>query len=155
MIDAPEFDDSPEQAAKIARWTALNSFAARLLGSAVRLWTNFALWELRDGLEEPPVNDQARDTHLITASEWIIHAGPVLCGAALDRARLDEHDTQSLRPGSLYEGGSAGFSRERWNFWVDRLDELRSAATDEEVKEEAQTAWEMIQSLVVGYMLSM
>ncbi|KAL7924678.1 hypothetical protein ACQKWADRAFT_285657 [Trichoderma austrokoningii] len=39
----PDFDNSPGDATKIAQWKSLNSFAARLLGTSVGSWTNFAL----------------------------------------------------------------------------------------------------------------
>ncbi|KAL7931754.1 hypothetical protein V8C35DRAFT_309411 [Trichoderma chlorosporum] len=149
----PEFDGSADQATKIEQWKSLNSFAAYLLGASVQYWSNLALWELRDALEEPHLNEQAKDTRLITASEWIIRAGPVLCGECLRRTRLDEQSKQALAPGALFEGGDPGFTEDRWAFWVKRLDELKAAAVDEDVKDKMETAWEMILSLEVGVVL--
>ncbi|KAM0252878.1 hypothetical protein ACHAQJ_007508 [Trichoderma viride] len=143
---APEFNNSPDQATKIAQWISLNSFAARLLGSSVQSWTNFALWELRDRLEEPLPSEQARDTHLTTASEWITHAGKVLYDEARKGAQLDEEKVQSLRPGSLLEGGSSGFSEARWNFWKKKLEEL-SVGASAEAKKRTDKALEVMKSL--------
>ncbi|KAH0492640.1 hypothetical protein TgHK011_007585 [Trichoderma gracile] len=142
----PNFDGSPEEATEIAQWISLNSFAARLLGASAQSWTNFALWELRDGLEEPLPNDQARDTHLTTASEWIIHAGKVLHDEGRKNAQLDDWDVRALRPGSLFEGGSSGFSQQRWSFWKKRLQEL-SAEADGRAKTRTQKALEVMDSL--------
>ncbi|PTB77829.1 hypothetical protein M440DRAFT_1421569 [Trichoderma longibrachiatum ATCC 18648] len=142
----PDFEGSPEDAAKIAEWLSLNSFAARLLGASAAFWTNFALWELRDGLEEPLSNEEARDTHLTTASEWMIRAGKVLYDEVRKNVELDEHDVRALAPGSLFEGGSPGSSQQRWTFWKKRLQEL-SAEAGAEAKTRTQKALEVMESL--------
>ncbi|RFU81863.1 hypothetical protein TARUN_326 [Trichoderma arundinaceum] len=144
----PNFDSSPEEATKIAQWISLNSFAARLLGSSVQSWTNFALWELRDGLEEPLPTQQAKDTHLITASEWITHAGRVLEGEGQKGTQLDENDTRALAAGTLLVEGGSGFSETRWRFWSKRLEEL-GADAGAEAKNRAEKALEVIRSLGV------
>ncbi|KAH6605692.1 hypothetical protein Trco_004845 [Trichoderma cornu-damae] len=140
----PEFDNnSPQQATTIAQWVSLNSFAARLLGSSVQSWTNFALWELRDALEEPPPTEQAKDMRLTTASEWIEHAGLQLEREGRKGTQLDEHDARALGPGSLLEGADSGFSKERWRFWGARLEEL-SAGASAETQERTRTALEVM-----------
>ncbi|KAL7788818.1 hypothetical protein V8C43DRAFT_287180 [Trichoderma afarasin] len=143
---SPEFDGKPDQATKIAQWLSINSFAARLLGASVSDWTNFAIWELRDGLEEPVSTDEARDTHLITASEWITQAGQVLYNETKNSIELDSQTTQALRPGSLVEGTKSGFNEERWSFWKKQLEEL-SAKASAEAKKRAEKALEVIKSL--------
>lgn len=146
LSGSPEFDNKPDQATKIAQWLSLNSFAARLLGASVSSWTNFAIWELRGGLEEPLSTDEARDTHLITASEWITQAGQVLYNETKNSIELDSQATQALSPGSLIEGTKSGFNEERWNFWKKRLEEL-SADASAEAKKRAEKALEVIKSL--------
>ncbi|KAL6874998.1 hypothetical protein J3F83DRAFT_535432 [Trichoderma novae-zelandiae] len=143
---SPEFNGSPDEASQIAQWLSLNSFAARLLGASVQSWTNFALWELRDGLEEPLSSDQARDTHLATASEWLIQAGKVLYDEVRKNAQLDEDNVRALGPGSLFEGGSSGFNAQRWTFWKKRLQEL-SADASAEAKKRTEKALEVMNSL--------
>ncbi|KAK1251939.1 hypothetical protein MKX07_007418 [Trichoderma sp. CBMAI-0711] len=142
----PDFNSSPEDAAKIAQWLSLNSFAARLLGASAQAWTNFALWELRDGLEEPLPNDHARDTRLLTASEWIIHAGRVLYDEVRNNNQLNDQEARALRPGSLLEGCSSGFNQQRWTFWKKRLQELSADASDT-AKARTQKAMEVMDSL--------
>ncbi|KAL6803835.1 hypothetical protein J3E68DRAFT_391653 [Trichoderma sp. SZMC 28012] len=143
---SPEFVGKPDQAAKIAQWLSLNSFAARLLSASVSSWTNFAVWELRDGLEEPLSTDEARDTHLITASEWITQAGQVLYKETKNSVELDSQATQVLSPGSLIKGTKSGFNEERWSFWKQRLEEL-SASARAEAKRRTEKALEVIKSL--------
>ncbi|KAL7938502.1 hypothetical protein V8C35DRAFT_80149 [Trichoderma chlorosporum] len=143
---SPEFNDSPDQASKIAQWLSLNSFAARLLSASVQPWTNFAIWELRDGLEEPLSTDKARDTHLMTTSEWIVQAGKILYDETQKSVQLEEQATRSLRPGSLIEEIESGFNQERWGFWKKRLEEL-SAKAGAEAKERAEKALEAMKGL--------
>ncbi|KAL6806617.1 hypothetical protein GGI42DRAFT_352419 [Trichoderma sp. SZMC 28013] len=143
---SPEFDNKPDQATKIAQWLSLNSFAARLLSASVQDWTNFAIWELRDGLEEPPSTDEARDTHLITASEWFTQAGQVLYNETKNSVELDSQATRALSPGSLIEGTNSGFNEERWIFWKKRLEEL-SADASAEAKKRVEKALEVIKVL--------
>lgn len=109
-------------------------------------WTNFALWELRDGLEEPLDSQEAKDTHLITASEWITHAGKVLYDEGRKGVPVDEDDVQSLSTGSLLEGEASGFSEVRWKFWKKKMEEL-SVGAGAEAKKRAQKALEVIKSL--------
>ncbi|KAM0466043.1 hypothetical protein ACHAPV_000996 [Trichoderma viride] len=142
----PNYDNSPEDATKIAQWKSLNSFAARLLGSSVESWTNFALWELRDGLEEPLESQQAKDTHLITASEWITHAGKVLYDEGRKGVPVDKDDVQSLSTGSLLKGEASGFSEARWSFWKKKIQEL-SVGAGADAKTRAEKALEVIKSL--------
>ncbi|KAL7907126.1 hypothetical protein GGI35DRAFT_481683 [Trichoderma velutinum] len=143
---SPEFNNKPDQATKIAQWLSLNSFAARLLSASVQSWTNFAIWELRDGLEEPLSTDEARDTYLITASEWITQAGQVLYDETKNSTQLESQAAQSLRPGSLIEGTESGFNEERWGLWKKRLEEL-SANAGAEAKKRAEKALEVIKNL--------
>ncbi|QYS95712.1 hypothetical protein H0G86_002988 [Trichoderma simmonsii] len=143
---SPDFDNKPDQATKIAQWLSLNSFAARLLGASVSDWTNFAIWELRDGLEEQLSTDEARDTHLITASEWITQAGQVLYKETKNSVELDSQATQALSPGSLIDGTKSGFNEERWSFWKQRLEEL-SANARAEAKKRTEKALEVIKNL--------
>ncbi|PTB44074.1 hypothetical protein M441DRAFT_340886 [Trichoderma asperellum CBS 433.97] len=142
----PTFDNSLGDATTIAQWKSLNSFAARLLGSSVQSWTNFALWELRQGLEEPLSSQQAKDTYLITTSEWITHAGKVLYDEGRKGAQLDEDDVRALRTGSLLKGEASGFSEVRWRFWKKKIEEL-SVEAGAEAKKRAEKALEVIKSL--------
>ncbi|EHK23862.1 uncharacterized protein TRIVIDRAFT_89354 [Trichoderma virens Gv29-8] len=143
---SPEFNGSSDQATKIAQWLSLNSFAARLLSASVQSWTNFALWELRDGLEEPLSTDEARDTYLITTSEWITQAGKVLYDETQKSIQLESQATQSLRPGKLIEETKPGFNEERWGFWKKRLEEL-SANASAEAKKRTEKALQVMKSL--------
>jgi hypothetical protein len=112
----------------------------------VQSWTNFALWELRDRLEEPLSSEQARDTYLTTSSEWIIHAGKVLYDEGRKGTKLEEDAVRSLRPGSLLEGGDSGFNEARWKFWKKKLEEL-SVGASAEAKKRTEKALKVMNSL--------
>ena len=143
----PKFDNSSEDNAAIESWLNLNSFAARLLGASITSWDNFAIWALREGLEDEPKNEVARDAHVAVAHEWIIHAGRVLNEKAREPEDLDDAGKRALRPGKLFRGES-GLNAERWQFWGERLETLGKEAVGKEgVKDKALKAAETIKSL--------
>ena len=124
----PKFDKSQDDSKKISQWISLNSIAARLLGSGVQTWTNFAIWALRETLEIPPPNDTARDAGLGVAAVWFIHAGKELRSEIAEAHELSESEKRSLAPGKLFSEGQSGLSEERWNFWRNRVEELGAEA---------------------------
>lgn len=97
-------------------------------------------------MEEPLGSQQAKDTHLITASEWITHAGKVLYDEGRKGVPVDKDDVQSLSTGSLLKGEASGFSEARWNFWKKKIQEL-SVGAGAEAKKRAEKALEAIKSL--------
>lgn len=109
-------------------------------------WTNFALWELRDGLEEPLDSQQAKDTTLIIAAEWFTHAGRVLYDEGRERVLLEEDEERSLGTGSLLKDEPSGFGEARWNFWKKRIQEL-SVGAGAEAKKRAEKTLEVIKSI--------
>lgn len=76
----------------------------------------------------------------------MIKAGKVLYDEVRKNVELDEHDVRALAPGSLFEGGSPGFSQQRWTFWKKRLQEL-SAEAGAKAKTRTQKALEVMESL--------
>ena len=81
------FDGSDRDNEAIREWISLNSFAARMFGTKLQSWDNFAIWELRSGLEEPPLSTpSAKETSLATACEWITHAATSCTGRATPAA---------------------------------------------------------------------
>lgn len=134
-IVKPEFDGSETHAA-IQKWISLNSFAARILGSKLQESFNLGVWELRDGLEEKHPSEAARDTHLSTASEWLLHAGEELHRFSSAAAgSLNDWEVSVTSTGSLVPAPSKGPSLTRWSFWKTRLGEL-SQEMSHEAKEE-------------------
>lgn len=142
----PALDGTGQDASAIAEWVSLNSFAARVLGGSLQSWENFAIWELRDSLEEDPASSTARDAHLATASQWFIYAGKVLYDLSRNPTELDEASARALTTGKLLDA-KPGFSEERWKFWRQRLAELVKETQSKELKETVDKALDEIKSL--------
>ncbi|KAK5995193.1 hypothetical protein PT974_03591 [Cladobotryum mycophilum] len=142
----PEFNGTEQDTLRIAEWISLNSFAARIVGESIQPWTNFGLWELRDGLEQPLSSAIAKETYLTTTSEWLTHAGKVLHEEGKKVVQLDEHDLRALASGKLFKG-KPGFSDERWNFWRQRLEELSAEAGHGEVVTRTEKAIEVMNGI--------
>lgn len=108
-------------------WLNLNSYNARLYGSAIHRWRNFPIWQLREGLEAELGPDQhENDCKIAVACEWIIQAGPKLLRETLiNENDLDEQRKKSLSGGELW-AGLPGLTTERWGFWKRRLAEVKA-----------------------------
>jgi len=113
----------------------------------------FAIWELRNGLEE---NDEEMgpkkiaEARVQVASEWIIQGARLLLRESLRNSLSAEPEDAThgspYRGGSLYSG-TRGHNLERWGFWKRRLLELREnvciqVSIDEAAKEMADTELE-------------
>ncbi|KAK2590956.1 hypothetical protein QQS21_011352 [Conoideocrella luteorostrata] len=145
---SPDFDASDDDNKTIEEWISLNSFAARLYGASLQDWHNFAIWELRSGLEETPEDrPNAKDTRIATAYEWIVHAGKELHKQGQEVKKLDAMETRALKPGSLFKSDNSGLTNERWNFWKERIGALGGSAGSGAAKEKAQKAVEMMKEI--------
>lgn len=145
---SPDFDGSDKDNSSIQEWVSLNSFAARLYGLSLQDWHNFAIWELRSGLEETPEDrPNAKETRIATAYEWIAHAGKELHKQGKEVRKLDATETRALKPGSLFKSEASGLSTERWNFWRERIGVLGAGAGSGASKEKAQKAVEKMQDI--------
>lgn len=132
-------DGSEADKARVQEWISLNAFAARILGAKIQSWMNFAIWELRAGLEEPLTSASAKDLHLATASAWLTHAGKALHTEAALGVKPEGQEAKILQGGSLIKEVT-GNTTERWQFWKKRLAELAPEASSADVKAEVQTA---------------
>lgn len=135
----PAFDDETAVEEAAQKWINLNSFAARLLNSGLGKWTNFGIWELREGLEEPSQAKPVVNCRVAVAAEWILRAGEGLF-AQLSEKDLSDDDARITQGGTLYDG-KAGLCRARWEFWKMRFAEV-SKQVDKDVAERAISAAE-------------
>lgn len=144
----PDYDGSEKDQETIQEWISVNSFAARVFGAKLQPWVNFAIWECRSGLEEPPsAKASARDTHLATACEWVKHAGKELYEQGKQVQTLDSMEQRALKAGSLLDGGKPGLSGERFRFWRERIGVLGASAGSGALKEKAQEAVETMKKI--------
>ncbi|KAL1961897.1 hypothetical protein VTN77DRAFT_930 [Rasamsonia byssochlamydoides] len=120
-----------------AEWRSLNSFAARMMRTGLVQWTNFAIWTMRDALEQQNPPGPVLDCAVATASEWIIHSHEVLFKQCAN-GDFGSEGSQSTLGGPLYNG-NAGLSLDRWQFWKQRFREL-SEQVNGQVKQDAADA---------------
>lgn len=128
----PTFEVDAEDDLEFSReeWLNLNSFIARLFNIKGQRFANFALWEMRNGLEEDADDGGTSDVanaRVLVASEWIRRSGPRIWNECVMSTFSDE--PEDATHGSPYRGGalftgSGGFNLERWGFWKRRLTEL-------------------------------
>ncbi|CAG9943800.1 unnamed protein product [Clonostachys rosea f. rosea IK726] len=144
----PKFDGSDKDNATVSSWISLNSFAARLLGSSITSGTEFAIWALREGLEEEHDSSAALNGHIAVTHEWVVNAGQVLRNGVAKNQELDDTQKRTLKGGKLF-GGEPGLNKERWTFWQQRLEELSSKTQNEDAKTKAQKTLETIKTLGV------
>ncbi|KAG6010689.1 hypothetical protein E4U21_005188 [Claviceps maximensis] len=145
----PSFDGSHHQnTCSVEEWVSLNSFAARVYGLSLQDWHNFAVWELRFGLEEPKDDrPNVRDAVIATVHEWIAHAGRKIHEKATEAVKLDPMEMRALMPGSLFTNGQPGLTLDRWNFWQERIGVLGEGAASGVSKEKAQKTLEMMKEI--------
>ena len=124
-----EAEDDETEHYSLDEWLNLNSFSARLLGAGLVGWVNFAIWQLRHGLEEEMNPGPSTDNRVAVASEWVIQSGPDLLRRCLLSSVLDEAETRSYSAGALY-AGHPGLCLERWGFWKRRLGEIRDKVSE-------------------------
>ncbi|KAK0202201.1 hypothetical protein DFS33DRAFT_1265230 [Desarmillaria ectypa] len=124
----------PERTFKRGRWVNLNAFVARLTAAHVSDFELYAIWQLRDALEEPieerqgaggeKVIDESFDAKIPAAVQWILY-----CGELIYTNEREFETGPSIgdpaKGGELWKGGRRGFCQERWRFWKKRFAELQ------------------------------
>ncbi|KAN0070354.1 Protein of unknown function (DUF3632) domain containing protein [Elaphomyces granulatus] len=130
MREIPSSEESSE-------WLSLNSFAARLKREDLIYGTYFAIYRLRDAVEQENAVREVANCKISVACEWIIRSGIELYREALNGVTQD--DEPVIRSGPLYKG-QLGLCPERWLFWKSRLSNVSTDEVDEEVVKMAQQA---------------
>lgn len=130
-------------------WVNYNAFLAHL--EEFRIWKTdptYAIWALREGLEEKHENGSLRDCHILAAAQWILWGGQCLFKQVLFP---EPHD--DLRPwaaGPLY-GGKPLLTLDRWHFWSDSFAAIgKEHGVSEECKNVANKAMDIMVALEKG-----
>lgn len=106
-------------------WKNQNSFTARISTAAWRPSLYLAIWELREGLEKPPVRGKIQETRIWVACEWLLRCGELIFDfIMIDRPQKDT----ALNTGSLCGPEFPQSGIQRWEFWKKRLQELSNEA---------------------------
>ncbi|KAK4977511.1 hypothetical protein LTR66_003915 [Elasticomyces elasticus] len=116
----PTYRNAQPTAEAAQQWISLSSFAARLLNHEMVSWTSFAVWQLREALEEPSTGPKLQ-CDIAAAAEWIVHSG-VLLYSSRSNDEVDPKD-RSVMAGSIYKG-KWSLCPERWEFWKLRFGEI-------------------------------
>ncbi|KAH6954461.1 hypothetical protein DER45DRAFT_615791 [Fusarium avenaceum] len=117
----------------------INAFFARISAADVQDFSLFAIWTLREALEDPSAEQVAKQTSpklLKAASVWFIYAS-----GELKKSSKEGHQFEGkiAKPGASLtefkdEDGWRGFCEARWKVWEDRLTPLKEADLSEETK---------------------
>ncbi|VZH91539.1 unnamed protein product [Fusarium fujikuroi] len=116
----------------------INGFFARATAAGIDDLSLFAIWTLREALEDP-AGDKTSQTSpklLKASSVWFIYAADVLAKASKDGKQFDG---KVAKPGASLtefkdEAGWRGFNNDRWKVWLDRLSTLKEADVPEDTK---------------------
>ncbi|KAL8765625.1 MAG: hypothetical protein Q9209_007357 [Squamulea sp. 1 TL-2023] len=120
IVDDKKEDDDNGHTCTPASLTSMNALIAQLTAAGILDFKRYAIWALRDALENPPgeTNNAGRDCeldHLVPAAVvWVVYAGKVMY----------EEWIGAEQPGD--KGGrllpeEKGFTVKRWGFWRERF----------------------------------
>lgn len=123
------YNDAPEPYAsdiEIDAWTNINFFYARITEKGLQDLSIYAIWSMRTALENEPQDDvegtaiQKYDVYVPAAAAWIFGMGRALYAKEVDLTPSDRKQGNPAKGGELWKG-TAGFSKERWALWKERL----------------------------------
>ncbi|CAG7557397.1 unnamed protein product [Fusarium equiseti] len=115
----------------------INAFFARVTAATIDDFTLYAIWTLREALEDPATGDIAKQTSpklLKAASVWFVYASDILSKATKEGKKFDG---KMAKPGASLKDGAEwrGFCQDRWNTWQERLSSLENADISGDTKE--------------------
>ncbi|KAH8198064.1 hypothetical protein TruAng_007788 [Truncatella angustata] len=126
-------------------WVNVNAFWARLGGTGVIPVRDFAIWSLRQSLEdEEEVKGKVLDNRLLTAAQYVEYDGHILHKLLVLGWEPSDAEAQMFKGGSLFDG-QPGLSNKRWSFWASRFEELAKKASTEEASTAAARASRLLQ----------
>ncbi|KAH7064943.1 hypothetical protein B0J12DRAFT_693339 [Macrophomina phaseolina] len=117
----------------------LNAFFARLTAADVSDFSLYAVWILREALEDPEDEDIAKTTSpalLEAASVWLVYAAETLSKLSKEGKQFDGKMARPGRSLSIFKDapGWRGFCEDRWETWIERLTPLKEAEVATEAK---------------------
>jgi hypothetical protein len=125
----------------------INAFFARVTAAGVSDFTLYAIWTLREALEDPDVNEIAHQpsTKLLNAaSVWFIYATDILANATKENKQFDG---KMAKPGtSIGQAEWRGFCDDRWKVWKQRLSAASNADLSGDTKILAEKAVKVLEN---------
>ncbi|KAF9488997.1 hypothetical protein BDN71DRAFT_1456648 [Pleurotus eryngii] len=120
----------PSDSEEVERWVLRNAFLARLT-EAKRLFMLYAIWSLRDALEEEASTSVAmKSGNVRAAAQWIKYAGQKIYNSTEEFPSGPQIGAPA-RGGPKWKG-KHGFDPERWALWKR---EFRKLSTDKSIDE--------------------
>jgi hypothetical protein len=123
--------------AAVQAWANLNAFTARLTRDNIESYSLYAIWAMRDALEEDEKWAYKMDAFVPAASAWIMIWGKPMYDRTEDMTPSNKNQGNPGQPGDymIRRTGNekAEWSRDRWAFWKERFREIsvREKVTDE------------------------
>ncbi|KAF9698560.1 hypothetical protein EKO04_003818 [Ascochyta lentis] len=123
------YNDAPAASAsdvEIDAWANLNFFYARVTEKGLLDLSIHAIWSMRTALENEVMDDaegsavQKYNVHVPAAAAWVFGMGRALFDKEVDLTPSDRKFGNPAKGGELWKG-KAGFSKERWALWKERL----------------------------------
>ncbi|KZM18832.1 uncharacterized protein EKO05_0006621 [Ascochyta rabiei] len=124
------YNDAPEAAhasqVEIDAWANLNFFYARVTEAGLLDLSIHAIWSMRAALENEAHDDdegtaaQKYNVLVPAAAAWVFGLRRALWHKEVDLTPSDRKQGNPARGGELWKG-TAGFSKERWALWKERL----------------------------------
>lgn len=110
----------------------INAFCARVTAAGVADLSLYAIWILREALEDPEDEDIAKETAprlLKAAAVWLIYAAEALARLSREKRQFDGKMARPGRSLSIFKDAPdwRGFNEDRWETWVERLGEVKGA----------------------------
>jgi hypothetical protein len=94
----------------------MSSFVARTWAAGIFNGINFAIWVIRDGLEDDYDRGEYYSEFISAAAMWIICSGQLLFDEIVQfPVEISEDEKKAWGAGPLYTGSIIGL--ERWRFW--------------------------------------
>jgi hypothetical protein len=94
----------------------MSSFVARTWAAGIFNGINFAIWVIKDGLEDDYDRGQYYSEFISAAAMWIICSGQLLFDEIVQfPVEITEYKAKAWNTGPLYTGPIIGL--ERWRFW--------------------------------------
>ncbi|KAF8216679.1 hypothetical protein K438DRAFT_1747865 [Mycena galopus ATCC 62051] len=154
------WNDSPGAAfgyseAAIAAWANANAFVARLTAEDVPEYSMYAIWAMREGLEEkrklPEKKGNWLDATVPAAAAWIAIWGKEMYERREDLTPQDPNEGNPAMPGDYMikrtKNKRPEWSRERWAFWKQRFEEITQEEVNDETKAITKEAFERMQEI--------
>lgn len=115
----------------------INAFFARVTAAGIDDFTLYAIWTLREAVEDPAAKDigqQSSPKLLKAASVWFVYASDALSRATKEEKQFDG---KMAKPGASLKDDAEwrGFCQDRWNTWKERLSSLCDADLPEDTKD--------------------